>query len=73
MLNNSSGKIETSYQRKFSKKGIIGEIVHQIRIDTPDSNSSKTLIRTFESITSKNEMRQHPRYDTAATYGISNL
>ena len=47
--------------------------MHQIRIDTPDSNSSKTLIRTFESITSKNDLRQHPRYDTAATYGMSNV
>ncbi|CDW88295.1 UNKNOWN [Stylonychia lemnae] len=40
------------------------EIVHQIRIDTPDSNSSKTLVRTFETVTTKNEnLRHHPRYE----------
>eukprot|EP00347_Sterkiella_histriomuscorum_P015741 403355857 len=55
---------DIQYKRNYTKKGIIGEIVHQIRIDTPDSNSSKTLVRTFESITTKNEnMRQHPRYE----------
>lgn len=53
------------YRRNYtSQRRIVGEIIHQIRIDTPESNSSKTLIRTFESITTKNDnMRQHPRYD----------